>query len=933
MNKLSFIIFLQLFIIPISYAHADTHVSGLITTDTVWTASSSPYIFDSDVFVQPGVSLTMGPGVVATSSPGTGILYIDGGSLFVNGTRGARVTLNNAALNIVNHSSAVIANADITFVYGMYINFSRATIATSTLRKTRGWALEIGNSIVSVTGSRIESNWEGINFNPTSGQMYRPGLTPATGENFGTSSFSMSGSVIVGNRYASFQNNTTVPADVTNNWWGTSAGPSFLPPNYLTGTAIYDPWLTAEPPFDPINSPPFQVHKPCCSNIVFIPGLEASRLYRDESGILGFGTSTNTLWEPNRNDDVRKLFLTASGTSADLSVYSGDPIGSAWGYGIYGTFMNFLDSLVSQKKINGWQPFGYDWRKPIPEIVLGTEKKATTTVSLLDMVTGAARSSKTGKVTLIAHSNGGLVAKYLVKTLADMGKSDLVDSVISVAVPYLGTPQAIGGVLHGDDESMGRGLILKTSVARQLGQNMPSAYSLLPSTRYFSAVPGPTILFSSTTPATINSDSYPKALISSADQSAFIADTKGVRTEPSPADIDRPIKGNGSLVAAAGSVHDLLDMFTWPASISRWAVVGWNALTAKSITYRASTHDPALPVHDILKTNMGDGTVVARSASYQAGTTTSIDLKKADGKNTEHANILNSTTTQGVINDLLQDTDAAAKERAIVSIPGVTLGEPDYSKEATYLVLSTHSPIQPHVYDSQGRHVGEIPPPPDTEDLYKAYDSEIPGSEFNIRAHNDTDYDTYIYLPDDGSKYSVELRGTGVGTFTFDVDRMRVGDSFGHAEYADLPVTPLTLATTTIQITPADTVATSTAWTNFNSSIQPLTLDVDGDGVIDVKAQPQVSSSTVQASPLIYLESFKNMLLTMYASAPATKNLVARINHLEDMFKKGKLKQVRALSESFSATLKHHSLSGLSEPDRQEILASINSFISQFESI
>src|SRR5262249_21329794 len=154
--------------------------------------------------------------------------------------------------------------------------------------------------------------------------------------------------------------------------------------------------------------------------------------------------------------------------------------------------------------IGQWKAFGYDWRKPIAEVVAGPEQKATTTESLIDTVMAMASTSKTGKVTLIAHSNGGLVTKYLVKTLADMGKSDLIDKVISVAVPYLGTPLAIPSLLYGDGNSIAGGLLLKQSVAQKLAANMPSAYSLLPSAEYFAQHLGPTIAYASGSSTPVN---------------------------------------------------------------------------------------------------------------------------------------------------------------------------------------------------------------------------------------------------------------------------------------------------------------------------------------------------------------------------------------------------------------------------------------------
>jgi pimeloyl-ACP methyl ester carboxylesterase len=614
--------------------------------------------------------------------------------------------------------------------------------------------------------------------------------------------------------------------------------------------------------------------------------------------------------------------------------------------------MKFLDGMVAGGNMNEWSSFGYDWRKPIADVVAGPEKKATTTVSLMQTVIDMASRSKTGKVTLIAHSNGGLVAKYLTKTLADMGKDNLIDSIISVAVPYLGTPEAIGGILHGDDESLAGGWLLKQSVARQLGQNMSSAYSLLPSAKYFSltsagtsalgstsAVSGDAVItFASSTPRNINNGSYPTSISSFVDEASFMTDAKNIRQAPSAADTESPLEGNKALMASAGSLHDVLDAFSWPAHIARWAILGWNALTTKGIIYRASTNstensssvgaqNPS-PAHDQVQTNMGDGTVVTASASYDSGTTTAIDLQTSGIKGTLHGNILESVATQGVVRDLLEDSPAAAKEREIVSIPGVSLGLPDASKEKTMIVISTHSPIQPQVYDAQGNHTGEtVPPPGMPTDVFRTYDMQIPGSAFRVDEHNDTDYDTYISLPDDGTKYSVVLNGTGVGSFTYDVDRIRGGVTMDHAEYADLPVTPLTVATTTIQFAPTDIstppgVPFGIASSTFMATIQPLNIDIDGDGTPDIKA---VQGSTT--SPTTYWESMKKAC----GKETYCKGIGSRIDRIEDLIKKGKFKKLHDFSDKIGQYLKHRRAKSLSDDDKQEVGDMFDGFISQFE--
>jgi len=923
---------------------------------------------ESTVNVPFGRALTIESGVTVEADPSIDPDYTPGisvdGSLFMEGSPDDHITIKGISGINLYHATATIAYADISIGNrGLYLLKSNTFVSSSTISGAYQ-GIYVQSGALNVFGSRIEGNAYGIyvkKYVPVYQAISHSLLVADADVNFGSTRdfpllaqannswppamVTISDSSLTGNSTAAIKNTEDDPAGMVmavNNWWGSVNGPDS---NTIQGMVTYDPWLDHDPT-RPQDKPK------CCSSILFLPGIESSRLYRDEKGILGtglgWGTSANTLWEPNRNDDVRKLFLNPDGTSADKTVYSGSAIDSAWGYSVYGKFMKFLDGMVAGGNMNEWSSFGYDWRKPIADVVAGPEKKATTTVSLVQTLTDMASRSKTGKVTIIAHSNGGLVAKYLTKTLADMGKDNLIDSVISVAVPYLGTPEAIGGILHGDDESLAGGWLLKQSVARQLGQNMSSAYSLLPSAKYFSATSGASgdavITFASTTPRNINNGSYPMSISSFADEASFMTDAKNVRNAPLAADTESPIEGNKALMASAGSLHNVLDAFSWPAHIARWAILGWNALTTKGIIYHASkdaSGNPAqniAPAHDQVQTNMGDGTVVTASASYDSGTTTNIDLQTPGIKGTLHGNILESAVTQGAVRDLLEDSPAAQKEREIVSIPGVTIGPLDYSKEKTMIVISTHSPIQPQVYDAQGNHTGEtVPPPGMPTDVFRTYDMQIPGSAFRVNEHNDTDYDTYISLPDDGTKYSVVLNGTGVGSFTYDVDRIRGGVTMDHAEYANLPVTPLTVATTTIQFAPTDIptppgVPFGIASSTFMATIQPLNIDVDGDGTPDIKT---VQGSTT--NPTAYWESMKKACATAMGSDKRggkdvfCKGIGSRIDRIEDLIKKGKFKKLHDFGDKIGQYLKHRRAKSLSDDDKQKIGDMFDGFISQFE--
>jgi hypothetical protein len=853
------IVFFSVVSTPIANAapRSGTSVSGNITADTVWDEAGSPYLLAGPIWVNPGQTLTIGPGVTVESDPKvTGTIAqinIDHGTLNLAGTADKHVTVSGISNIFVENGTTTVSYSDMrTQGIDLQLYGSHTEVNDSTFASSSGTAIYIWNGVVDIERSRIENNaYAGVIVladNPTA-----PQFVPAD--------VSIHDSEIQGNgQYAVWnRNSSSVKAD--KNWWGSLDGPVQTGPNRVSGPVLFTPWATSTPILS-------AVPHPCCSSILFIPGLEGTRLYRDEWGIAGIGgfligTTTNRLWEPNRNLDVKKLFLNPDGTSADPTVYSGDPIGKAFGLvSVYGKFMGFLDGLVGSGQIGEWKSFGYDWRKPVSEVVAGSEKKATTTESLIQTVTDLASRSKTGKVTLIAHSNGGLVAKYLVKALADLGKSDLIDTVISVAVPYLGTPQAIAALLYGDDQAILHGLILKQSVAQSLGQNMPSAYSLLPSAGFFTKVFTPTIAYASG--IADNHDS----------QSLFI----------------RGAGANSALMAAADVLHGIIDPFSWPATIARYAIVGWNELkggTTKEVVYTGQDH------HVDAKTAFGDGTVMTESAAYNAGTTTAIDLSvdsRSEAMSLSHSNILESSTAEAAIGKIVSGGgDAYCSE--ISKLPGASCGEPDYTKpEPSFFTLSTHSPVELHVYDAYGNHTGVTGKPAgldeDVEDgLFIFHDENIPGSGWSIQ-DDGTSTETFIRLPDNGQKYSVEIRGTGVGTFLYEVQRERgsvLHDNtiLGHAEYDGIPVMLSTVATTSLQFAPVSLEATTTP--GFVSLAQPLYVDIDGDGAPDLVATSTASS--VSADPGLYCRRLTKLMSSKSSKLEKDKNLqdqLAKLNEVCD---------------------------------------------------
>lgn len=272
--------------------------------------------------------------------------------------------------------------------------------------------------------------------------------------------------------------------NAVDNWWGSDTGPKSitLNPNgtgdIYRGTGQINPWKQLKPK---------KIEK-CCSSILLIPGHQGSRIYK--SGKV-FGISTeNQLWEPNTVSDISKLDLNREGYSVDKSLYVRDIVertniafGGSSDVEIYRGLVESLNGLNSNYSIEDWQYAAYDWRMSPNTIVTEGSRYDSPTgqyKKLEDQIVQMAQISKTKKVTLLAHSYGGLVTKRLLAHLLQRGKISLIDKVVFVAVPENGSPSSLFALLHGDNQDIGSGYIVNKSTMRKFAQNMPSAYALLP---------------------------------------------------------------------------------------------------------------------------------------------------------------------------------------------------------------------------------------------------------------------------------------------------------------------------------------------------------------------------------------------------------------------------------------------------------------------
>lgn len=579
----------------------------------------------------------------------------------------------------------------------------------------------------------------------------------------------------------------------------------------------------------------FESPEPTYSSVLFLPGLKASRLYKE--GILNCSVNCeDQLWEPNWDTDVEALFMNPDGTSMSEMVYTRDLMSEA--YGTINIYKSFLENLEEMKSVDGtiadYSAVPYDWRLSLEDIINGGVKTGDN-ISYIGIsddpyieseLRRLASTSDNGKVTIVAHSNGGLVAKALLKKLADEGDPLLtkVDKVIFVAVPHLGTPSAITAMLHGDKQGIP---VLATELtARRLGEYLPGGYHLLPSQKYFETVSNPAVTFGDGMDDWVTR--FGEEVTSESGLHGFLTDSYE-RIESEDENLLTPSYLHNDLMTYAETIHESLDSWIPPSTMEIVEIAGWGIPTTISgVEYY---EDKGKIKFKPITTIDGDGTVVTPSAHWSNGITASttkywVDegqwnkdnrLSTLGGLNSiNHKNILEVQEIISLIEDSIEKS-ATFPTRTYVfnSVPTREVDTPR-------LVYSLHSPLTLDIYDSLGNHTGVSTTTGEIEE-------QIPGTYF-IQFGDEK----YIFT-DTGSPFTISMSGYDSGTFTFKIEQLQGDSTVSSVEFKDIPTT----ASTTVRM----------SITNDIQSLSSLVIDSDDDGNSDINLTPVIGGSVTYTPP------------------------------------------------------------------------------------
>jgi pimeloyl-ACP methyl ester carboxylesterase len=580
------------------------------------------------------------------------------------------------------------------------------------------------------------------------------------------------------------------------------------------------------------------------SNVMFFPGVMSSRLYEEvgtvdcSSGLVSNDCIRESeLWVSVLDANHSRLELNSNGDSVN-NIFTKDDtqsvndenetgiIDEAYGTDVYNSFINSLSSWKSDGIINDYHFIPYDWRLSLDDVI---NNGATTTSGrltyrndqnfsesyILKKLEDLQKTSGSGKVTLIGHSNGGLVIKALVQKLKDTNNPlyEKIDQIILVAVPQVGTPDALVALLHG--KPLGYGAIMGNARARQLVENMPSLYNLLPTESYFDS-----ITFSSTTPAIVNFEDhvdfvtqlneYGTTITNEDELENFIVGTDG-RNKPSFSDTVNPNIGNSVLYTRAESTHSVLDNFE-PASTTKVIqVAGWGVETISGLDYviRRSADGFYYKSYKVQKVIDGDGTVVVPSALWMSTTNSSIErwwvnLEEYNSDNAPdrvHKNILEISNLQDFIESKISNSSFIDNENIVVNNASTLLSS------ETRLHYTLHSPLTLGVTDSQGRYTGLDPVTGNVKD-------EIPDVFYEQIGEVQ-----FISAPSDLA-LTLKMKGLDNGSFSLDIDKQQGNTILDSVSFQAIPTNTSTLVD--MPILP-----------NINISSSTLNIDNNGDGNVD----------------------------------------------------------------------------------------------------
>ena len=375
-------------------------------------------------------------------------------------------------------------------------------------------------------------------------------------------------------------------------------------------------------------------------------------------------------------------------------------------------------------------------------------------------------------------------------------------------------------MLHGYDQTDPYGgLFMDGQAVREVINNFPGAYGLLPSEKYFAGLNIPLVTFTDTIVTESYRQTYGSEVTSYQDYIRFLRGEDGLDRDLGNA-ISVPARANGARLDDALGMHDTqLDDWMAPEGVEVIEVVGTGLTTMKALEYREILEDRCLsagplqvctPVAEIkpyaVLTKYGDATVVQRSAEGYGGVKRKyfVNLNSYNIENSSqprfHYNITEVSPVQDLLKELILGTTTSSNQ--FISTSHTEFND-------SYDVEMIDSPVRLLATDANGNQTGIA-----VVDGVHTLKQEIPGSQYFEFG------DTKYFVVPKGADRITRLYGEEYGGYTLTTASLDASD---------------TQIINTILSNASTSPSMLAEYSNEDGVFSTVMTDSDGDGTADLE--------------------------------------------------------------------------------------------------
>ena len=444
--------------------------------------------------------------------------------------------------------------------------------------------------------------------------------------------------------------------------------------------------------------------------IIVLPGIGGSKLFQIDQK-----TQEKKLLWLKLGADFSQLAMNANFLSDVNNIIADENEYLNYGLGnIYGEIIIALQNAFHKKyEVIFWP---YDWR-------LSNSDSSSALADFID-------KNKYQKVILVGHSMGGLIALDYWQNHAP----EKVEKIITLATPYYGTPRAAyvletGNFLSGFLGSIGN--LFTHHLVKNLAQNLPAIYELLPSYRYFKFHQNY---------LTLKEQDYFNGHWSISDAVNYTSSINILK---------KTIWGQTKSARQFGeNFHQKIldEEFLAQNSNKLFQYIGYGFGTIAQLEYTSQLNKTQLS--DVISLDNGDGTVPVQSANNgKIGTTNSQTFYA-------HLTHQDLVKQQEVLKSLIRiiNNENGLGESLSLSVPEKSF--------FGYIKIKVACPVDVSITDSNNKKIAEV------QNGYQLIKDNQEASTFIIGE----DHQTKIFFLQNPHQYQIKLQGTDVGEMTYTVE-------------------------------------------------------------------------------------------------------------------------------------------------------------------